>query len=138
MSEASRSEDLEIAPSRTAAWLGVAAGLLLLGLTAAVPPVGRLLLVPAGLLLVALGIRDLVLRPTLQADHEGLTVVDGLHRRKATWETLERLRVVHDRRAQLLELDLGDTVVVLSRRRLGQPPYLVFEQLELLRPDPPP
>jgi hypothetical protein len=42
--------------------------------------------------------------------------------------------VVADRRAALLELDLGSVTVVLSRRRLGCPPVQALEQLEAARP----
>jgi len=128
-------EPLEFGPPVGLGWLQVAVGVTLLCVTAAADPTGRVLMVPAAALLVALGVRDLVLRPTLSAGREGLTVVDGLHRRVVTWAAVERVRVVTDRRAPLLELDLGDAVVVLSRRRLWMPPSLVLEQLEQLRAD---
>jgi hypothetical protein len=129
---------VEITPSRAQGWLVVGLGLLVLAGAVPAPPVGRVLLVPAALLLIVVGARDLFLAPTLAADAVGITVVDGLRRRDATWAELERMRVVTDRRTPLLELDLGDTVVVLSRRRLGAPPYVVLEQLEQARAAPPP
>ena len=111
------------------------AGLLLLGaLLRTSDPVFRVLLVPAGAFLLGLGLRDLVLRPALRATASSVTVVSGLRHVTAGWDEVERLRVVTDRRAPLLEVDLGHTLVVLSRARLGQHPYQVLEQLEELRP----
>jgi hypothetical protein len=115
-------------------WAELAAAAGLLGAAFAVDPVGRVLVAPAVVLLAVLGARDLLLRPTLTAGHEGLLVVDGFRRRAVRWPELARARVVTDRRAPLLELDLGDTVVVLSRRRLGQPPALALAELEATRP----
>ena len=94
---------------------------------------GRLLIVPAALVLLALGLRDALLRPTLALRHDGLDVVVGGRRRHVPWAELEGVRVVTDRRATLLELDLGFTVVVLSRRRLGVPPDVALEVLEQVR-----
>ena len=128
-------EPLTFGPSSALGWLQVGMGVAVLCVTATADPAGRFLLGPASALLVTLGVRDLVLRPTLSAGRDGLTVVDGLHRRVVTWAEVEQVRVVTDRRAPLLELDLGDTVVVLSRRRLRMPPSLVLEQLEQLRAD---
>jgi hypothetical protein len=124
-------------PSRTSAMLALAlAALLLLGALFA-DPAGALLLIPAGLFLLALAGRDLVQRPVLSADRAGLTIVTGWRRRSVTWPQVERLRVVTDRRAALLELDLGETVVVLTRRRLGRTPYAVLDELDALRRGPP-
>jgi hypothetical protein len=131
-------EPVEITPSRAQGWFVVGFGVLLVVGAVPAPPLGRLLLVPAALLLIAMGARDLLLAPTLVADAGGLIVVDGLRRRTVAWGELDRVRVVTDRRTPLLELDLGDTVVVLSRRRLGIPPYLALEQLERARAAQPP
>jgi hypothetical protein len=49
------------------------------------------------------------------------------------WDRVERMRVVRDRRAALLELDLGVTVVVLSRNRLGRWPEDVLTDLLAVR-----
>jgi hypothetical protein len=124
----------EAGPPSWQGWGQLALAALLLAGVPLADPVGRVLLLPAAVLLVVLGSRDLVLAPVLTADHQGLTVVDGFRRRTATWGHLRHARVVTDRRAPLLELDLDDVVVVLSRRRLGQPPALALQQLEALRP----
>lgn len=92
-----------------------------------------LLVLPVFAFLVALGLRDLVLRPTLCASSDSLTVVRGIGRVTVGWDTVERLRVVTDRRTPLLEIDLGSTSVVLSRTRLGTAPSQVLADLEALR-----
>ncbi|MGZ6826830.1 MAG: PH domain-containing protein [Mycobacteriales bacterium] len=109
-------------------------GLALLAGTTRADPVGAVLLVPAGVLALASGLRDLLLTPALRADATGLEVVDGLHRRRLPWAQVEGLRVVTDRRTPLLEVDAGEVLVVLSRRRLGASPYQVLEELQALRP----
>lgn len=120
-------------PRRTA----VVGLLLLAGALAAVAatsdPAGQLLAGPAALVALALAVRDLVLRPVLQAGPDGLTVVQGVRRHTARWADVHRLRVVTDRRAPLLEVDLEERVLVLSRGRLGRSPYEVLAELEAVR-----
>ncbi len=123
---------LTYAPSRLASGLLLLAGVALLALVVPAPPLGRVLLVPAALALTALGLRDLLLVPTLEVDDAGLTVALTTSRRTYLWTDVSDVRVITDRRTPLLELDLDHTVVVLSRRRLGTAPYLVLEQLEQL------
>jgi hypothetical protein len=43
------------------------------------------------------------------------------------------MRVVRDRRTEVLELDLGRTLAMLSRARLGRPPAQVLDELLALR-----
>lgn len=90
---------------------------------------GRVLALPAALVAVALGLRDLLLRPVLRADRTGLEVVTGLRRLHLAWADIARLRVVRDRRTPLLEIDLGDDVIVLGRLRLARPPDAVLAEL---------
>lgn len=121
-------------PTLLAAWLKLGFGLLLVvELLVTDDPILGLLLVPAAVLLLGIGLRDFLLRPTLHATGSSITVVSGLRRVTVPWAEVEQLRVVTDRRAPLLEVDLGATLVVLSRARLGVPPYQVLEQLEALR-----
>ena len=75
----------------------------------------------------------LALRPVLRADTAGLEVVVGLRRRQLSWPEVHGLRVVDDRRTPLLEVDLGSTLVVLTRRRLGRPPDVVLDELLALQ-----
>lgn len=119
------------APAWVAAQL--AAGALLLLLVPWVDRPGMLLLVPAGLAALAFGLRDLLLSPVLTADADGLTVVEGVRRTAATWREVTRLRVVRDRRTPLLEIELGDRLLVLSRRRLGADPDEVLAVLRQVR-----
>lgn len=127
------SKVLEAGPTRgvSCAIAGAAVGLLLAGLVSDAG--GRVLAWPAALLLAGAALRDLLLGPTLRADHEAVRVVTGLRRRTVPWAQLEGLRVVRDRRAPLLELDLGDTLVLLSRLRLGRPPADVLQELSALQ-----
>ena len=120
-------------PSRTQAGLLLLAGAVLLALAVAVPPLGRVLLVPAAVAVVAVGLRDLLLVPTLEADAAGLTVALTTSKQAYAWSDVTRVQVITDRRTPLLELDLDHTVVVLSRRRLGAAPYLVLEELNAVR-----
>ena len=122
------------APARSLGWLEILAAGLVVIAAAGLDHLGLVLALPAAALLAGLGARDLVLRPTLHADDHGLVVMSGLRRIEAVWGDVERLRVVTDRRAPLLEIDIGTAVVVLPRRRLGVAPYLVLEQLERLKP----
>jgi hypothetical protein len=117
------------APARLASGLLLLAGVALLALVVPAPPLGRVLIVPAALAVTALGLRDLLAVPTLEADAAGITV----SRQTYAWTDVAGVRVITDRRTPLLELDLDHTVVVLSRRRLGTAPYLVLEQLDALR-----
>ena len=119
-------------PSTAPVALLLAAGaLLLLGRVADAG--GRVLAWPAAALLAGAALRDLLLRPVLSAGPAGLQVVTGLRRRSVPWSAVERLRVVRDRRTPLLEIDLGDTLVVLSRFRLGRPPEDVLSELSALQ-----
>ena len=108
-------------------------GIALIGCLPVVDRLGWVLLVPAAVAALGAGARDLLLRPTLQADAAELTVVAGARRVHAPWPDVERLRVVRDRRTPLLEIDLGDHVVVLPERRLGAPVEEVLAALTQLR-----
>ena len=116
------------------AWVQVLAGVGALLVDLPADAAGRVLLTPAGLVLIVLGLRDLLLRPVLSADPVGITLVDGWTRREAAWSEVLGLRVVTDRRIPVLELDLADGLVVLSRRRLGRPPSEVLAELVAIRP----
>lgn len=111
----------------------LALGAALLVVTVFTDPAGRLLTAPAAVTALVLGLRDLRSGPVLTADAEGVVVKDGWRRVHAPWSAVERMRVVKDRRAVLLELDVGRTVVLLSRNRLGRWPSDVLTELLELR-----
>ena len=94
---------------------------------------GRLLVVPVVLALVAAALRELLAGPALRADTSGLDVVVGAHRQQVRWHEVAGMQVVRDRRATLLELDLGDRVVVLGPLRLGRSPGSVLADLLALQ-----
>jgi hypothetical protein len=84
------------------------------------------------------GARDLLRPVRLAADTTGVTLVSGfLARRHLAWEQIERVRV-DDRtrrglRAELLEIDAGDSLHLLSVHELGHEPQEVAEALRVLR-----
>jgi hypothetical protein len=108
-------------------------GIALVALLPVVDRLGWVLLIPVAVGMIAGGVRDALLRPTLSADTAGLRVVDGLRHIDAAWADVERLRTVRDRRTPLLEIDLGAHLIVLSRRRLGAPVDDVLAKLLELR-----
>ena len=112
----------------------------LLGLTAVLvvaavlsDPAGRLLTVPAAVAVLALAVRDLRSGPVLRAGPDGVEVLQGLRRLRVPWPRVERMRVVKDRRTEMLELDLGSTLALLSRHRLGRLPEDVLTDLLEIR-----
>ncbi|MFN2540020.1 MAG: PH domain-containing protein [Mycobacteriales bacterium] len=110
----------------------VAAAVLLASLPL-VDHLGWVILVPAALCAAGFGLRDWLLTPVLAADADGIAVLDGVRRISAGWGQVQRLRTVRDRRSTLLEIDLGEHVVVLSARRLGAPVEEVLAALDGLR-----
>jgi hypothetical protein len=94
--------------------------------------------VAAGLAVWA--VRDLVAPVRLAADPDGVTVITGFAgRRRLAWSQIERVRL--DRRdrlglsTELLEIDTGGTLHLLSVHDLGAPPAEVADALAALRPD---
>jgi len=120
---------VEAGPGSLAVLAVLTGALTLAGLAALADPAGRLLAGVGAAVAAVAGLRDLLLRPVLRADRTGVDVVSGVRRLHADWAQVEQLRVVTDRRAPLLELDLGGPVVVLSRLRLGRPPAAVLAEL---------
>jgi hypothetical protein len=120
-------------PARGWGWGQLAGAGILLAVLPGVDQLSWVILLPVAVGAAASGLRDLLLSPVLTADAHGLLVVDGVRRVRAGWSEVERLRTVQDRRTPLLELDLGDRVVVLTGRRLGAPVDEVLDVLEELR-----
>jgi hypothetical protein len=90
---------------------------------------GRALFVLAGVAAAAETLRSLLLRPTLVADADGVTVATGLTRRRHPWPAVTAVGTLAPpsgggrlrRRANALEIDLGDRLVVVPGYRLGAP-----------------
>jgi hypothetical protein len=100
----------------------------------------RLLVTLAGaLLLGCYAARDLLAPVRLTADAEGITVIAGFRRRRRLeWSQIERIRVdEHSRlglRSEMLEIDAGDNLHLLSTYDLNAPVSDVAETLAELRP----
>lgn len=117
--------------SGLAATVGIALLLVVIGLDTA----GRLLVGATGVLLLALALSDVLVRPRLRADSEGLTVRTLVRRVGGPWAGIA-IRVRTGRRlgarAHTLEIDIGEELVVLGRRELGADPVSVAEDLRRL------
>ncbi|MEU4836173.1 PH domain-containing protein [Streptosporangium sp. NPDC023615] len=99
---------------------------------------GTLLAGAASVVLAVLAARDVLAPVRLIADGEGLIVVKGFARsERVPWRAVERIRV--DSRArftsrtELLEIDTGDDIHLLSRFDLGVPCQEVAEELRSFR-----
>ena len=104
---------------------------------------GRLLVGAGALLLLALGVRDLLARPRLAADADGVDVRTLAGRQHLPWGRL-RVQVRDGRRlgmrSRTLELDTSagpdddGVLVVLGRRDLGADPAEVARTLRAMDP----
>ena len=125
-----------------------ALGAIGLGLTLAVLAVdveGRLLIGAAAVLVLALAVRDLLLRPRLAAGPDGVVVRTLGGREQLPWPDL-RVHVRTTRRFgvrnRVLELDTADgpddagVLVLLGRRDLGTDPDEVARELRRLAAGP--
>jgi hypothetical protein len=117
--------------------LKIAAAVALPLLTLAFRSTDRTAWAVAGVAAAALGgwaLRDLVTPVRLAADPDGLVVAVGFAgRRRIPWSRVEGVRVDRRQRRglrnELLEIDTGDTVHVLSAHDLGTPPQEVADLL---------
>ena len=127
-------DTLIIAVPRQRAYGLLASAAALLVVTVLSDFAGRLLTAPAALITLALAVRDLTSGPVLRADSRGIEVLQGLRTIRAEWSQVERMRVVKDRRTEMLELDLGTTLALLPRQRMGRLPADVLTDLLAIRP----
>jgi hypothetical protein len=92
----------------------------------------------AAVLLAIYGLRDVVARERLRADHSGLVVIRGYAaRQRLDWTDIERIRVDTRSRlgttTRLLEVDTGDDIHLYSRYDLGVDPDAAVIALDSLR-----
>jgi Bacterial PH domain len=129
-------------PRPAETWAAAAAAAVAAGIAATLDPAGRLLLGLAAALLAGIAGTDLLLRPRLRADASGIEVRTLALRRALPWAEVSRVRVDEQSRfgrtARILEVDAGDTLVLLSRRALGTDPREVADALAAIRTGRPP
>ena len=120
-----------------------AAGVLLALGSSFLDAAGRLLVGAAALALLAMALRDVLVRPRLSAGRDGVEVRSWMSRRHLPWPLL-RVRVRVTRRlgitSRALELDTAagpddpGVLVLLDRRDLGTDPEEVARALYALDP----
>lgn len=113
-------------------------GFLALAALSAGDPRGMFLAGAGAVAAAVLALRDILVPVRLRADGEGLVVARGFAgSERLPWSAVERIRV--DRRTrltsrtELLEIDAGEAVFVLSRFDLGAPCQEVAEELRSFR-----
>lgn len=101
-------------------------------------PRGMILAGVGALVAAVLALRDVLAPVRLSADDEGLVVVRGFAAsERVPWSSVERIRV--DRRTrltsrtELLEIDTGEAIFLLSRFDLGVPCQEVADELRSYR-----
>ncbi len=129
-------DTLVIDPPRRLAYGLLALAVVLAAAGVLADPAGQLLALPAAGVALLVALQELRAGAVLVADRCRVVARQGWRRVDVTWSDVERLRVVKDRRTELLEIDLGHTTVLLSRARLGRYPADVLADLRALRPDP--
>jgi hypothetical protein len=90
--------------------------------TATSDGVGGTLLVGLAGAVLSVAAYDAIVRPTLVATPDGLTIRQGWQPRHYPWPAITRIEVVTTRRLLVLhalEIDAGDDLVLLTQRRLG-------------------
>ncbi|WP_440068584.1 PH domain-containing protein [Streptosporangium sp. OZ121] len=99
---------------------------------------GAILAGVASAVLVVLAVRDVLAPVRLTADGEGLVVVKGFAgSERVPWRSVERIRVDtrtrFTSRTELLEIDTGESIHLLSRFDLGAPCREVADELRSFR-----
>ncbi|MEV4507663.1 PH domain-containing protein [Dactylosporangium sp. NPDC049525] len=117
---------------------GAAIGLVLAGVFAAADNRMLTAALVAAAILGVYALRDIVAPVRLAADLDGVTVVSGYAgRQHVAWAQVERMRVdARSRggmRSELLEIDAGEHLFLLSRYDLNAHPADAYEELLRLR-----
>ncbi len=132
-----------VPPWLVAVLAAVAAGALTQAVLTDDPP-GRFLFGVVGVVAAAEALRSLLVRPTLAADADGLTVASGWRREHFPWPDVVAVTVLEPpsgggrlrRRANALEVDLGERLIVVPAYRLGAAASDVSDSLSGLRAGP--
>lgn len=86
-------------------------------------------------------LRAVLFRPTLRANSHGIEVVVGLHRERHPWRNIDAVTTIQTpssatttmrRRADALEIDVGERLVVVPAYRLGTSAAEAAESLRTL------
>lgn len=106
-------------------------------------PVRATLAGMAALVLAGYALRDVLVPVRLRADAEGLTVARGFAgQQRLAWSEVDRVRVDRRKRltgrSELLEIDDGESLRLLSTYDLGAPCPDVLTALRSVAPDPHP
>ena len=102
---------------------------------------GRFLLAVAAFGAGFEAVRSALLRPTLAADADGVEVASGLTRERHPWSAVAAVAPLRPpvsggrlrRRANAVEIDLGERLLVVPAYRLGAPVPDVLTALDALR-----
>ncbi|MDQ6850622.1 MAG: PH domain-containing protein [Actinomycetota bacterium] len=139
LTSAQRRPSMRFGPDRRLTALA-AAGIVVaiaLALTTGDRP-GRLIWALAAVVLTAYTVSDLMFAPRLAVDATGLRVRSPTARAELAWTQLDGVRADartrYGLRSVTLEIDAGDTLIVLSRRALGAAPELVAETIRSFDP----
>lgn len=115
--------------------VGIVAALVALALAGDGP--SRAMAVVAIAVLLAYVVSDLVFSPRLVASGAGLTVRSPLVRARLCWPEVEDVRadtrIRFGLRSTTLEIDAGETLIVLSGRAIGGDPAQVADRLRAMR-----
>ena len=87
-----------------------------------VPVAGRILLWAAAACMAAVAARDALVRPTLTTNDEGITLVRTWRPETIAWADIDSIGRFEHRRlgsVRALEIDAGDTLLLVPARRLG-------------------
>ena len=97
---------------------------------------GRILALSSALLLGVEAVHDVLVRPTLYADADGLVVRSFRGERRFAWQSIDSIRAHEARRIivlQSLEIEIGDELVADPGLRLGADPAVVADRLSALK-----
>lgn len=131
-------DPLSFGPSRAWAWGFAAVAVVAAGLAVVADLQGRVLALAVAVAFAALTVADLRASPRLEVDGSGVTVRGPGGARRLAWADLEVVRVDErirfGRIVHALELDAGESLVVLGPRPLGADPVTVARRLVAAAP----